>query len=60
MNKYKIFFDKYQEFELRNIKPLMEIYGLYFIFLKHTEIPYPFRRSRLVYIETSEKKAKND
>jgi len=36
----------------------MEICGLYFIFLKHTEIPYPSRKSRLAYIETSEKKAK--
>jgi len=56
MNQYKIFFDKYQEFELRNIKSLMGICGLYFIFLKKTEIPYPFRKSRLVYIGMSEKK----
>jgi hypothetical protein len=44
MNQYKIFFDKYQEFELRNIRPLMGICGLYCIFLKETEIPYPFWR----------------
>lgn len=56
MQNFKIFFDKYQEFELRNIKPLMGICGLYFIFLKKTEIPYPFRKSRLVYIGMSEKK----
>ncbi len=56
MNQYKIFFDKYQEFELRNIKPLMGICGLYFIFLKKTEMPYPFRKSKLVYIGMSEKK----
>jgi len=58
MNQYKTLFDKYQEFELNNIKPRMEICGLYFIFLKRTEIPYPSRKSRLAYIETSEKKAK--
>jgi len=34
----------------------MGICGLYFIFLKKTEIPYPFRKSRLVYIGMSEKK----
>ena len=56
MDQYKIFFDQYQEFELKNIKPLMGICGLYFIFLKETEIPYPFRKSRLVYIGMSEKK----
>jgi len=34
----------------------MGICGLYFIFLKKTEILYPFRKSRLVYIGMSEKK----
>ncbi len=56
MTQYKINFDKYQDFEQRNIKPLMGICGLYFIFLKETKIPYPFGRSRLVYIGMSEKK----
>ena len=56
MQNFKIFFDKYQEFELKNIKSLMGICGLYFIFLKETEIPYPFRKSRLIYIGMSEKK----
>jgi hypothetical protein len=56
MNQYRINFDEYQEFELKNIKPLMGICGLYFIFLKKTEIPYPFRKSRLIYIGMSEKK----
>jgi len=54
--QYKINFDKQQEFELRNVKPLMGICGLYFIFLKETEIPYPFGKSRLIYIGMSEKK----
>ncbi len=56
MQNFKIFFDKCLEFELRNIKPLMGICGLYFIFLKKTEILYPFRKSRLIYIGMSEKK----
>lgn len=56
MNQYKINFDQYKEFESKNIKPLMGICGLYFIFLKKTEIPYPFRKSRLVYIGMSEKR----
>ena len=56
MTQYKINFDKPQDFELRNIKPLMGICGLYFIFLKDTEIPYPFGKSRLIYIGMSEKK----
>ena len=54
--QYKINFDKHQNFELRNIKPLIGICGLYFIFLKETEIPYPFGKSRLIYIGMSEKK----
>ena len=56
MTQYKINFDKQQNFELRNIKPLIGICGLYFIFLKETEIPYPFGKSRLIYIGMSEKK----
>ncbi len=56
MQVFKINFDKRQDFELRNIKPLIGICGLYFIFLKETEIPYPFGKSRLIYIGMSEKK----
>ena len=52
----KIYFEQYQEFEPNNIKPLMGICGLYFIFLKKTEVPYPFKKSRLIYIGMSEKK----
>ena len=32
----------------------MGVCGLYFIFLKEIEIPYPFRKSRFVYIGMSE------
>jgi hypothetical protein len=56
MHIFKINFDKQLNFELRNIKPLMGICGLYFIFLKETEIPYPFGKSKLIYIGMSEKK----
>ncbi len=56
MQVFKINFDKQQDFESRNIKPLMRLCGLYFIFLKETEIPYPFKKSRLIYIGMSEKK----
>jgi len=56
MNQYKINFDQYKEFEPENIKPLMGVCGLYFIFLKKTEIPYPFNKSRLIYIGMSEKR----
>jgi hypothetical protein len=34
----------------------MGICGLYFILLKSTNIPYPFRKSKLIYIGMSEKK----
>lgn len=56
MQTFKINFDKHLDFELRNIKTLIGICGLYFIFLRETEIPYPFRKSRLIYIGMSEKK----
>jgi len=56
MQNIKIFFDNHLNFELININPLMGIRGLYFIFLKEIEIPYPFRKSRLIYIGMSEKK----
>jgi len=56
MQNIKIFFDNHLNFELININPLMGIRGLYFIFLKKIEIPYPFRKSRLIYIGMSEKK----
>lgn len=56
MNQYKIYFEQHKDFETVNVKPLMGICGLYFIFLKKTEISYPFRKSRLIYIGMSEKK----
>jgi len=56
MAKIKIYFEDPYSFELANVTPLMGIVGLYFIFLTTTEIPYPFRKSRLLYIGMSEKK----
>lgn len=52
----KIFFDQPKTFELQNIKPLMGLAGLYFIFSEKNEIQYPFETSRLLYIGMSEKK----
>jgi len=49
MNQYKINFDQYKEFKPKNINLLIGLRGLYFISLKKTEIPYPFRKSRLIY-----------
>lgn len=54
--KFKIYFDKAKIFEMKNIKSLMGICGLYFIFLKETFITYPFKGSRLIYIGMSERK----
>lgn len=56
VEKYKIHFDDFKYFEPRNIKPLTGICGLYFIFLKKTKLPYPFGKTRLIYIGMSEKK----
>lgn len=56
MRDIKFFFDRYQSFEPKNIKPLLGVCGLYFIFLQKTDIQYPFGKSRLIYIGMSEKK----
>jgi len=54
--KYKIYFDEVKAFNARNFKPLMGVCGLYFICLEKTQIPYPFKKSRLIYIGMSEKR----
>jgi hypothetical protein len=56
MKTIKIFFDEAKSFEMGNIKPLAGIMGLYFIFNSKTEIQYPFKKSRLIYIGMSEKR----
>jgi len=56
MGNIRVFFDEPKVFDLQNIKPLTGIIGLYFIFLAKTEIQYPFKRSRLIYIGMSEKR----
>lgn len=56
MRNIRVFFDEPKVFDLQNIKPLMGITGLYLIFLANTEIQYPFKRSRLIYIGMSEKR----
>ena len=55
MQKFKIYFDKLRPFEIKNIKPLMGVCGLYFICRKKIEMPYPFKKSKLIYIGMSEK-----
>ena len=54
--EFKIYFDEPITFELKKIKPLISLTGLYFIFTTNTKIQYPFRKSRLLYIGMSEKK----
>ncbi len=56
MKKIKLFFDDAKQFEPRFIQPLIGLRGLYFIFSNQTEIAYPFKKSRLLYIGMSEKK----
>ena len=55
-DELKIFFDTPRTLEMQNIKPLMGLAGLYFIFNDRIKIQYPFRQSRLIYIGMSEKK----
>ena len=52
----RINFDQPRAFELRNIKPLAGVTGLYFIFCNSIWIAYPFKKSRLIYIGMSEKR----
>ena len=54
--EFKLYFDESKAFELKNIRPLIGLIGLYFIFATETKIQYPFRQSRLLYIGMSEKK----
>jgi hypothetical protein len=56
MQNLQINFDTPKQFELSNIRPLNGIVGLYFIFTTNTQIQYPFRKSKLLYIGMSEKK----
>lgn len=55
MNYIKIYFEEPKIFELKNVKPLAGIIGLYFIFSDSTTINYPFKKSKLLYIGMSEK-----
>ena len=56
MNKIRVFFEKGQVFENKNIKPLIGLSGLYFIYNSEIGIQYPFCKSKLIYIGMSEKK----
>jgi len=57
MNKtIQIRFKKAQSFESSNIRPLIGLTGLYFIFANALKIRYAFGESKLLYIGMSEKK----
>lgn len=56
MQSLQINFDAPKKFEITNIKPLNGIVGLYLIFTTNTQIQYPFKKSKLLYIGMSEKK----
>jgi hypothetical protein len=55
MSDVRLFFDERKLFELKNIKTLSGIAGLYFIFLDSLKIRYPYKESKLIYIGMSEK-----
>lgn len=56
IEELKIYFDERKTFEMQNIKPLVGLTGLYFIFADKKKINYAFGESRLLYIGMSEKK----
>ena len=55
MTDIKIYFEEPRPFELKYIKPLSGIVGLYFIFTDTISINYPFKLSKLIYVGMSEK-----
>jgi len=54
MQTIRIFFDEAYPLEMRNIRQVVSITGLYFIFLADAVIQYPFGESSLIYIGMSE------
>jgi len=54
--EFKLYFDDPKVFELNNIKAVIGLTGLYFIFSTKKIIQYPFKSSRLLYIGMSEMK----
>lgn len=56
MKKVQLFFDEGQKFDVRNVKNLVGLVGLYFISNREIRIRYPVRESRLIYIGMSEKR----
>ncbi len=56
MKEVKLYFDEGRKFEIRNIRPLVGITGLYLIYNDEMEIQYPFHKSRLIYIGMSERR----
>lgn len=56
MAEIRIFFDKGKTFTLTNVRGLIGLAGLYFIYNTDIQIRYPFGHSRLIYIGMSERK----
>ena len=56
LNNIHIYFEEGKSFEIKNIKPLNGLAGLYLIYNSEIKIQYPFRESKLIYIGMSEKK----
>jgi hypothetical protein len=54
--QFDLYFDEPKAFELKNVKPLIGLTGLYFISTTNIKIQYPFNKSRLLYIGMSETK----
>lgn len=56
MAVFRIGFFDHHELDETSIRLVQGTIGLYFIYLSELGIPYPFRRSRLIYIGMSESK----
>ena len=52
----KLFFDTPKPYDISNIRSVVGLIGVYFIFTEKTHIQYPFDKSRLLYIGMSEKR----
>ncbi len=56
IEELKIYFNERKTFKMQNIKSLIGLTGLYFIFTDKKKINYAFGESRLLYIGMSEKR----
>lgn len=56
MNKVQVYFEEPNVFDLKNVRSLVGLVGLYFIQNSEIKIRYPVRESKLIYIGMSERK----